>query len=120
MAKEWKAALEPYDLNDSLCSLICMATAHGAVEAMAEQWKFRNVAYANLLKSRSFPVLSAQSANTDRSQVQVGSRATRGLASSTCTLLMSIQQVQLTHLTMACLMKHLLPPFDALSVEIKL
>ena len=81
MVKEWKAALEPYDLNDSLCSQIFMAAAHGAVEVLAEQYKIRNVAYANLLKSPSFPVLSAQSANIDRSQVQLGS--THGLAYST-------------------------------------
>ena len=32
MVKEWKAALEPYELNDSLLSKVCMSAAHGAVE----------------------------------------------------------------------------------------
>ena len=54
MVKEWKAALEPYELNDSLLSEVYMAAAHGAVEVLAEQWKIRNIAYANLL---AFPRL---------------------------------------------------------------
>ena len=37
MVKEWKAALEPYELNDSLLSEVYMAAAHGAVEVLAEQ-----------------------------------------------------------------------------------
>ena len=44
MVKEWKAGLEPYDLNDSLLSEVYMAAAHGAVEVLAEQWKIRNIA----------------------------------------------------------------------------
>ena len=39
-----------------------MAAAHGAVEVLAEQWKIRNIAYANLLKNRSFPVSTIQAA----------------------------------------------------------
>ena len=35
MVKEWKAALEPYDLNDPLRSQIFMAAAHSAVEVLA-------------------------------------------------------------------------------------
>ena len=35
MVKEWKAALAPYELNDSLLSDVYMAAAHGAVEVMA-------------------------------------------------------------------------------------
>ena len=37
MVKEWKEALEPYELADSLLSEIYMAAAHGAVEVLAEQ-----------------------------------------------------------------------------------
>ena len=39
-----------------------MAAAHGAVEVLAEQWKIRNIAYANLLKNWSFPVSTTQTA----------------------------------------------------------
>ena len=60
MVKEWKAALEPYELNDSLLSEVYIAAAHGAVEVLAEQWKIRDIAYANLLKNRSFPVSTIQ------------------------------------------------------------
>ena len=81
IVKDWKAALEPYDLNDflllsDLCggSAWCSGSAGRAIEN-------RNDAYANLLKSRSFPVLIAQSVNTERSQVQVASA--QGLASNT-------------------------------------
>ena len=62
MVKERKAALEPYELNDSLLSEVYMAAAHGAVEVLAEQWKILNIAYANLLKNRSFPVSTIQAA----------------------------------------------------------
>ena len=62
MVKEWKAALEPYELTDSLLSEVYMAAAHGAVEVLAEQWKIRNIAYANLLKNRSLPVSTIQAA----------------------------------------------------------
>ena len=64
MVKEWKAALEPYELNDSLLSEVYMAAAHGAGEVLAEQWKNRNIARANLLKSRSFPALTTQTMAT--------------------------------------------------------
>ena len=39
-----------------------MAAAHGAVEVLAEQWTIRNIAYANLLKNRSFPGSTTQTA----------------------------------------------------------
>ena len=72
-----------YMIPFALISLWPRAAAHGAVQVLAEQWKLRNVAHANLLrvKIRFFRVLSAQSANTDKSQVQVGS--TQGSASNT-------------------------------------
>ena len=37
MVKEWKAALESCELNDSLLSEVYMAAAYGAVEVLAEQ-----------------------------------------------------------------------------------
>ena len=40
MVKEWKEALEPYELTDSLLSEVYMAAAHGAVEVLAEHGKF--------------------------------------------------------------------------------
>ena len=76
MAKEWKAALEPYELNDFLLSEVYMAAAHDAVEVLAEQWKLRNIAYANLLKNRSFPVSTTQTAT------MVSSLPARGLPQS--------------------------------------
>ena len=62
MVKEWKEALEPYELTDSLLSEVYMAAAHGAVGVLAEQWKICNIAYANLLKNRSLPVSTIQAA----------------------------------------------------------
>ena len=76
MVEEWKAALEPYELNNSLLSEVYMAAAHGAVEVLAEQWKIRNIAYANLLKNRSLPVSTIQAAT------MVRSLSTRGLPQS--------------------------------------
>ena len=49
-----------------------MAAAHGAVEVLAEQWEIRNIAYAILLKSRSFPVSATQTTTTASSQSAVG------------------------------------------------
>ena len=49
-----------------------MAAAHGAVEELAEQWKIRNIAYANLLKSRSFPVSTTQTTTAASFQSAIG------------------------------------------------
>ena len=64
--------LEPYELNDSLLLEVHIATEHGAVEVLAEQWKIRNIAYANLPKSRYFPILTTQTTSTASSQLAVG------------------------------------------------
>ena len=50
-----KTAMEPYELTDPSLPEFFMAASHGAVEILAEQWKIRNVAHANLLTNRSFP-----------------------------------------------------------------
>ena len=42
------------------------------MEVLAEQWKIRNIAYANLLKNRSFPVSTTQKATTASFQSAVG------------------------------------------------
>ena len=73
IVEEWKEALEPYELNDSLLSEVYMAAAHGAVEVLAEQWKIRNIAYANLLKNRSFPDATTQTATAVSFQSARGS-----------------------------------------------
>ena len=49
MVKEWKTALAPYELKDSFLAEFFMAASHGAVEALVEQWKIRNVAHVNIL-----------------------------------------------------------------------
>ena len=72
MVKEWKAALEPYELNDSLLSEVYMAAAHGAVEVLAEQWKIRNIAYAKFLNNRSFPVSTTQTSTIASFQSAMG------------------------------------------------
>ena len=51
MVEELKTALALYELKDSFLAEFFMAAS---VEALAEQWKVRNVAHANLLKHRSF------------------------------------------------------------------
>ena len=65
MVKEWKTALAPYKIKDSFLAKFFMAASHGAVEALAKKWKIRNVAHANLLQHRSFPVLNVPSVNGD-------------------------------------------------------
>ena len=70
MVEEWKAALEPYELKNSLLSEVYMAAAHGAVEVLAEQWKIRNITYANL--HRFFSVSTTQTATTASFQSAVG------------------------------------------------
>ena len=49
-----------------------MVAAHGAVGVLAEQWKIRNIAYANLLKNRSLPVSTTQTTTTSGFQSERG------------------------------------------------
>ena len=43
---EWNEALSPYGLSDIQVTEIVQAASHGALEALADQWRIRNVALA--------------------------------------------------------------------------
>ena len=52
MVKEWTEALAPYGLHDNSLSYNFMVASHGAVEALAEQWRIRNLACALQLRNQ--------------------------------------------------------------------
>ena len=60
MVKEWTEALDPYGPQDNSLSYIFMAASHGAVEALAEQWRIRNLACALRLRNQRTHKLQEQ------------------------------------------------------------
>ena len=46
VVKEWNEALGPYGLSDIHATSIFQAASHGALEALADQWRIQNVALA--------------------------------------------------------------------------
>ena len=79
-----------------------MAATHGAAEALAEQWKIRNVAHANLLKHHSFPVVNAPSVNVDKI---LASRADHSVDEHTADTTNGLSDVQ----SISCPTRSLLP-----------
>ena len=52
VVKEWNEALSPYGLSDIQITAIFQAASHGALEALADQWRIRNVALALVQRSK--------------------------------------------------------------------
>ena len=52
VVKELNEALSPYGLSDIHATSIFQAASHGALEALADQWRIRNVALALVQRSK--------------------------------------------------------------------
>ena len=77
LERDWRLALGPYDLGVEATNQIFCAVSHAALEALADQWKTRNVA-RYLAQSQAARLLSSGSAREGGTEARVRRRNEAG------------------------------------------
>ena len=70
--KEWNEALSSYGLSNIHVTLIFQAVSHGALEALADQWRIRSVALALVQRSKFSSNTTSRSPNIGEDSPESG------------------------------------------------